>query len=814
MCLHIERKRLLFPAHLRDDGIIQTVAQHCRETAEIASKALGPLGLSTMAKIAGLMHDAGKTTDKYKTYITEAAAGRPVQRGSVNHTFAGVQYMLKTFHGVDNTFSYEDVACELIAYAIGSHHGQFDVVDANGNSGFIHRLTRDDIHYDEAMGNYLEHCADKEEIETLFKAAVQEIEAIIQVIKAMPDSGNPQKAYGEIMFYMGQLARLLLSAVIEGDRRSTAGFMEPRLNNPLPDSEERRGIWQKALHALEHHLAEKAADTPINQARREISALCAGFASEHPGLYRLNVPTGGGKTLSGLRFALAHAEKWNKKHVIYVAPLITIIEQNANVIREAVGCNEWVLEHHSNVIRNETDEEELRSIELLEESWDAPIIVTTLVQFLNTLFSGTTGCVRRFQALADSVIIIDEVQTVPGNMISLFDLAMNFLTGVCKSTILLCSATQPCFEDTNHSLKINPETPVPYRVDLWRPFTRTKIMDAGPMRLEDIPDLVETVMKEATSILLVCNKKGEAEALYRQLKQNEVHCCHLSASMCIAHRKEVLNGLYGALDTARDGGRKILCVSTQLIEAGVDISFDCVIRLCAGMDSVIQAAGRCNRNGEAGRLAPVWIVRCENEKLTGLKDIQRGKKTTSSLLYAFGQEPERFMDDLASDKAIQFYYRALFNDIRSDGENQMDYPVAAEHTTLFELLSDNAKFVSKGLPATNRFFLRQAFKTAGRLFKVFDDDTQDVIVPFGEGKVLIQQLMSLDDRWQLGQMVDLLKQAKPYTVSVYAHQVEKLLRQGALMQLCGGAVLALMDGYYSDETGLITDRMMNCFLEV
>ena len=172
------------------------------------------------------------------------------------------------------------------------------------------------------------------------------------------------------------------------------------------------------------------------------------------------------------------------------------------------------------------------------------------------------------------------------------------------------------------------------------------------------------------------------------------------------------------------------------------------------------------------------------------------------------------MGDLASDEAIRFYYRTLFNDIRSDGENQMDFPVETEHTTLLELLSNNANVVRKNLSATNCYLLRQAFKTAGRLFSVFDDDTQDVIVPFGEGKELVQQLMNLDDRWQLGQMADLLKQARTYTVSVYAHQVERLLRQGALMQLCGGAVLALMDGYYSDETGLITDRMMNCFLEV
>lgn len=812
MCLHCHDQTDRFPAHISDNGRIQTVPEHCRETAQIASYLLQPLALCGLGYLAGLLHDSGKMTAAFRYYLISAIAGKPVKRGSVPHTFTGLQYILKTFH--NHRSSYESVTAELLACAIGAHHGQFDLVDEEGSSSFESRLNREDIHYNEAIEHFLKECSDKQEIKKRFEIAAREVEFCIDKITALPDPHNPGKANQEIMFYMGQLARLLLSAVIEGDRRSTAAFIDPKLTVQPLDLEGRRIIWQMALDNLEGYIAQLPADSQINQARKAISEQCANFADHPSGIYRLNIPTGGGKTLSGLRFGLAHALKWNKAHVFYIAPLISILEQNADVIRKAVGCADWVLEHHSNIVRDNPDEDELRRVELLQESWSAPVIVTTFVQFLNTLFSGEASSVRRYQALTNSVIIIDEVQTVPAHMLSLFNLAMNFLSGVCSSTIILCSATQPCFEEISHSMRISDETPVPYNEEQWRPFARTKIMDAGAMRLDEVPGFIEHAMAQVQSVLLICNKKGEAEELYHKLKRDDWHCFHLSASMCVAHRRFVLEALNSALDEARKSNRKALCVSTQLIEAGVDISFDCVIRLCAGMDSVIQAAGRCNRNGEAGRLAPVWIVRCENEKLTGLKDIQRGKKTTSSLLYAFGQEPERFMDDLASDKAIQFYYRALFNDIRSDGENQMDYPVAAEHMTLFELLSDNAKFVSKGLPATNRFFLRQAFKTAGRLFKVFDDDTQDVIVPFGEGKELIQQLMSLDDRWQLGQMADLLKLAKPYTVSVYAHQVERLLRQGALMQLCGDAVLALMDGYYNDETGLITDRMMNCFLEV
>lgn len=413
--MHVCSDRSLLPAHIRDDGEIQTVAAHCRESAEIASTVLSSLGLGQTASIAGLLHDMGKMRVAFEEYILAAAAGKPVQRGSVNHTFAGVKYLLESFHGTGAASSYTDLTSELVAYAVGAHHGLFDAISEDGESGFEHRRTYDNDDYIEALRNYTDQCVGDEALRQLFDAAEHEIEAIAERISAIPTTSDGYTANQEILFYFGLLTRLLLSAVMEGDRRSTANFMRVRLDEPLPG--DRGDLWQAALDNLERQLNGMLCETQINQARREISNTCRAFADRPSGLYRLNVPTGGGKTLASLRYALAHARKWEKKHVFYIAPLISILEQNVDVIRRAVGNFDIVLEHHSNVQRNNQAVDELHRLELLEESWDAPIIVTTLVQFLNSLFAGSTSSVRRFHALADSVIIIDEIQTVPANML-------------------------------------------------------------------------------------------------------------------------------------------------------------------------------------------------------------------------------------------------------------------------------------------------------------------------------------------------------------------------------------------------------------
>lgn len=421
---------------------------------------------------------------------------------------------------------------------------------------------------------------------------------IDQIIERLEESYADDQEY---FFVVGLLARLLLSAVIEGDRQDTAAFMGGRTPQNLP--EDMTPVWAARLAYLEEKLRKFPGDGAIAHARQQISETCRAFAENPPGIYRLNVPTGGGKTLSSLRYALAHAKRFSKKRLIFTSPLLSILEQNADVIREFIGDDRLILEHHSNVVQTEASQDTLDKRELLVQSWNAPIILTSLVQLLNTLFDGKTTSIRRFQALCDSVIVIDEVQTVPVKLLSLFNLAIQFLSEQCRATIVLCSATQPCLEQAKHPLRRAPEDIVPYDEALWAAFRRTELQRIGSRRLDELPDLIRAQMETTDSLLVVCNKKCEAVYLLTHTRSLEYRSFHLSAAMCMQHRRDVLS----RLQTALTQGEKVLCIATQVIEAGVDISFDAVLRLTAGMGSIVQAAGRCNRNGESETPRPVFF---------------------------------------------------------------------------------------------------------------------------------------------------------------------------------------------------------------
>lgn len=771
----------------------QTVAEHCRSTAKFAEKCLETAGLSQAAYLAGLLHDAGKCKEEFQLYIKDGG-----RRGSVNHTFAGCRMILERFHG-EFSQRLEDVTAELLAYAIAAHHGLFDCVDPQRGSGFLHRIQKEKIQYQESCRNFLTCCAGWEEIEERFEQANLELSSLFENLMAV-STKNRDETGMEFSFYIGLIARLLSSAVMEGDRRDTTSFMN-RIAGPAEPGDWME-FWRKYLHGVEKKLASFPQNTPLQLARTEISHRCRFFAEKPGGVYRLNVPTGGGKTLSSLRYALAHAAKWGKKRIIFVTPLLAILEQNAQVIREYIDDDSIVLEHHSNIIQTVEAGESLDMRELAVDSWHAPVILTTMVQLLNTLFLGKTTSVRRFHALCDAVVVIDEVQTIPNHMLTLFNLAVNFLSQVCHTTFLLCSATQPCFEQANHPLVDAPIDVVPFEPKLWEPFCRTFITDAGKMRLEEIPELVLSALSEAENLLVICNKKSEAEFLYKSLSGTVSNCFHLSASMCMAHRRDTLEKVYQAL---RNRKEKVICIATQVIEAGVDISFQRVIRFSAGMDSIVQAAGRCNRNGEEKTPAPVSIVQCLNENLGRLQEIQRAKTVTTALLEEFQKNPESFDNDLSSDASVRWYYQRLYANMEKGFQ---DYMVPKGKDTLFSLLGSNTRYYTEDCDFYGKYTLAQSFQTAGSLFHVFDENTVDVVVPYGEGEALICELAA-----QPGVSIPWLKEwsrrAKPYTVALYAYQ--KQLFSHALRSVNG--ILVLTPEAYDPQTGLSLHGKSD-FLEV
>lgn len=680
----------MYPAHIRETGERQTVREHCRNTAALAANALRPPGLEKSAYLAGLLHDAGKNKKEYKDYLLEAAAGGSVVRGSVNHTFAGVRFLLDRWHCGEGDLSYSDVTAELLAFAVGSHHGLFDCVDPQQHSGFFHRQTKEGIFYDESRQGFLAEIADEEELEHLFRDAVREMTPMLDRLAALSTQADDNEADRETAFYIGLLARMLLSAVVEGDRTDTAAFMDGIEPPVFP--EDMRPIWTERLAFMEKKLAAFPRKTPIDLARHTISDTCAAGAARPGGVYRLNVPTGGGKTLASLRFALTHAAKWNCSRIIFTAPLLSILDQNAQVIRDYIGDDALILEHHSNLAEPKETPERLQELELLTASWSAPIVITTLVQLLNTCFSGRTSAIRRFHALCGSVIVIDEVQTVPGKMLTLFNLAVNFLSEICGATIVLCSAT-------------------------------------------------------------------------------------------------------------------------QVIEAGVDISFQRVIRFSAGMDSVVQAAGRCNRHAEQKKPAPVRLIRCTDERLRGLDDIVRGQNATTALLTAFSQTPEAFRHDLSSEEAIRFYYRRLYAEMEPGFQDDQ----TPTHGSLYHLLADNPRYADANCKQGQRYFLRQAFRLAGGLFQVFDEDTGALLVPYGRGRELQNTLRNAaqvygQKDWAV--IRGCIDEAKGYCVSVYRYQLERLEALGAVTSLFDGGVLLLSDGFYNEHTGFSLEAGTRDFQEV
>lgn len=527
---------MIYPAHIQvaknNSFEIQSVQEHCRNTAKTAKECLQGIHLGESGYLAGLLHDMGKFTVPFKTYLESSAAGKAVRPGSVIHTHGAARFFLEQFHSVDTFSSFQDMTSELLAYASSAHHGLYDCVDRQHRFGFYHRINWDEKLYQQALKEFLEQCADEQELHIRFEQVQQELSPIYEWVNRQTNQGNT-----EIFFHLGLLARLLLSSVIQGDRQDTAQYMN---HKSLPVyADPMSVIWERLLLRVEKKLETLPAETPVQRARREISRQCRAAGELTGGIYRLDVPTGGGKTLGSLRYALSHAVRQQKSRIIFTAPLLNILEQNAAVLREFLQEDDLILEHHSNVVQEKSKQEQLDFHELMSESWNAPIIITTLVQLLNTFFSGKTSCIRRFQALCNCILVIDEVQTVPARMITLFNLTLNFLANVCGATIILCSATQPCFDRAEHPILGTLDELIPYTPELWAPFQRTRFIDAGNRRLEEIPDFIQERLQETESLLMICNTKQQASFLYQQKKTPTTYPVFIFPPPCVRNTEEI-----------------------------------------------------------------------------------------------------------------------------------------------------------------------------------------------------------------------------------------------------------------------------------
>jgi len=645
-------------------------------------------------------------------------------------------------------------------------------------------------HKNESLNNAPEHYIKK--LNALAnKDLVKSVCAQIRIIGHAPNKSIRS-------FNIGFFTRMLFSCLIDADRINSADFECPenvrhRNNSPVD--------WAKPVKRLEQAISNFNGDKPIDELRRNISDTCRERAVDAQGIYTLTVPTGGGKTYASLRYALHHAEKHKLDRIIYIIPFTSIIEQNAEAIREIIECSEdtfsWVLEQHSNL---EPEQQNWHS-KLVSENWDAPIVMTTMVQFLEVLFSGGTRGARKTHQLANTVLIFDEIQTLPINCTHLFCNALNFITHYCNTTAVLCTATQPLLDQLKSpekgQLVIPPENELVDNVpklfeDLERVELSNKVRPEG-WTTEQIATLALSEFKELGSCLIIVNTKVWAQKLYLEIQAGfEVDknaLFQLSTSLCPAHRKAIFEKVKERLKQ----NQPVLCISTQLIEAGVDVDFASVIRFLAGLDSIAQAAGRCNRNG-LRKSSIVHVINPDEEKIDLLVDIKTGRDKAQRVMN------EGFNNLLAPD-AIKQYFNYYFY----DRAEEMNYPVSAKKLErdddLLNLLSSNERNIGRN---KNTLLLQQSFMTAGKIFKAIDSPTQAVIVPYTkEGKNLIAELGRIAKEFDVKTYRILLKQAQKFSVNVFPNIRNKLQNENAIHEIQPDEGIYYLDEkYYSDEFGL------------
>jgi len=429
------------------------------------------------------------------------------------------------------------------------------------------------------------------------------------------------------------------------------------------------------------------------------------------------------------------------------------------------------------------------------------------LQLLETLFGGGTRSVRRMHQLAKSVIIFDEIQTLPIKTVHMFNNAINFLTDLCFSTVIFCTATQPLLHGVKSSKGAVPYSDAMEIVDyppLFDALKRVKVQDcqkSGGWTEEDLTERVKVLLQNKGSVLVVTNTKTNAKRLYESCKALSENVFHLSTNMCPKHRKTILDQVIDCLDPSNS--KPVICISTQLIEAGVDVDFGAVIRCLAGLDSIAQAAGRCNRNGRQEGQGIVQIVNIKNENLDKLPEIRTAQEVTLRILNEYKKKPANFDKDRIGHKAMKQFYKYYFY----KRAHEMSYPVNREKLgcddNLLSLLSTNPQSAEehKRKHGSPSHYLRQSFKTAGEHFRVIDTPTEAIIVPYNKDAESI--IAKLSARLSLKEERLLLKTAQQYSVNIFPYMIKKLREENALFQTYKeSGIWYLNDQYYSKNFGV------------
>ncbi len=697
---------MMYYAHKAEDGRLQTVEEHLRGTAEYAAKFAAAFGAAEHGYLAGMAHDIGKQSEAFQRRLNGGA--------KVDHATAGAIECVKV----------NEVHTALAV--LGHHGGLADTgnmrTDLPGTSSAYGRIKK-------GIQNGIPPYEWNE------KLSVPSVRFV--------DADKLTQSFW---------TRMLYSCLVDADYLDTERFMTGGRNM------EHYASLPELLDKLTDYVAPWwNPQNELNRYRCDILKTCFENGRQSKGLYSLTVPTGGGKTISSLAFALSHAVHNNMDRVIYVIPYTSIIDQNAAVFREILG-DDNVIEHHSNVVCDEDNETDLQHCRKrwATENWDAPVVVTTAVQFFESLYSNRPSNCRKLHNIANSVIIFDEAQMIPMPHLRPCVAAIAKLVSDFGASAVLCTATQPILNDL--LAEYAPKYPVlelcPRTSELYEKFRRVTYKDAGEINNEKLTAL----LRSNEQVLCIVNSRKQAQYIFESLPDDGSF--HLSTLMIPVHRQSVLAEIRKRLSE----GRPCRVISTSLVEAGVDVDFPVVYREKAGLDSIMQAAGRCNREGR----------RCAEDSVVVVYEGETAPPVLFRTNIGATCETMAVHDDIGSPEAVKHYFTAL----RSFVGEQIDR-------------NNIVSALQKGIAGCEL-----PFETVAKRFKLIDSNTKTIYVPMGDGVAVLERIRSgVASRYDY-------RKAGRYSVAVYPDHYERLRVAGVLHELDESAAILLDPSIYDENMGL------------
>ena len=720
---------------------------HLEGVAALAESFAKAFNAGEFAKCAGLLHDLGKFKTDFQNYIRQSSGYDTEESndfgvGKVDHSAAGAIWANKNIPQIGL----------LLSYIIAGHHS--GIPDYFNKSSLCNRLAKE-----ENLEQSLENGG---------KEFLSDIK--IPALKTAPVK-NPRDLHLWV--------RMLFSCLVDADFLDTERFMSPE-NFALRENSLSLKELKARFDSFMDKMSKNAPSTEINKIRAEILSNCRQGAQKEPGLFSLTVPTGGGKTLASMGFALDHAIKYGKSRIIVAIPYTSIIEQTADVYKNVFkngdeDLSNVVLEHHSNL---DPDKETTKS-KLASENWDAPIVVTTNVQLLESLFAAKTSRCRKIHNIANSVIILDEAQMLPPEYLKPILGVLESLTTDFGCSVVLCTATQPTLQGgigikDNGGFEGFPPNNVRELIknpqELFEKMNRTNVTYI-PEKIDSWEKVAKQLI-QYDQVLCIVNTRKDCKALYDSMPPDTIH---LSASMCGQHRSNLIAEIKRKLKN----DEPIRVVSTQLVEAGVDIDFPVVYRAMAGLDSVAQAAGRCNREGKLNQ-GNVYVFKPLKEPPDGL--LALGAQATRLVIEARHLEHIPLNQDLFS-----IYFKTYYNRIRSFDRKNI--------SNSLDLRTSN---------------LKAEFRTAAENFQLIDDKAQkSVIVWYSDDKINSQVLIAQLETSGLKR--DIMRKLQRCTVNIPKKCWEELQKEGYIIEIKGPDGIGLdiwqqgTSSLYSEKTGFSLD---------